>query len=60
MELLRLGPYPIERVHVNGNDTLRISQNVTDRVNIRCRLSPFIPPLIFLSDLSLVGESEVA
>ena len=43
LESLWLGPYPIERVHVNGNVTLRISQNVTDRVNIR-RIKPFSSP----------------
>jgi transposase InsO family protein len=40
MESMWLGPYPIEQVHANGNVTLRISQNVTDRVNIR-RVKPF-------------------
>jgi hypothetical protein len=39
MESLWQGPYRIEQVHVNGNVTLRISQNVTDRVNIR-RIKP--------------------
>ena len=29
------GPYPIERVHVNGNLTIKLRPSVTKRINIR-------------------------
>ena len=35
-----MGPYAIERVHVNGNLTLQLRQGVTERVNIR-RVLPY-------------------
>jgi hypothetical protein len=35
-----MGPYPIERVHVNGNLTLQLCQGVTERINIR-RVLPY-------------------
>ena len=34
------GPYAITRVHTNGNVTLRLSEGVTERVNIR-RIKPY-------------------
>ena len=34
------GPYPIERVHVNGNLTIKLRPGVTERINIR-RLIPY-------------------
>ena len=36
------GPYPILRVHVNGNITLRLRPGVTERINIR-RVIPYKP-----------------
>jgi transposase InsO family protein len=35
-----MGPYAIERVHVNGNLTLQLRQGVTERINIR-RVLPY-------------------
>ena len=34
------GPYPIERVHVNGNLTILLPPGVTERINIR-RVQPY-------------------
>ena len=34
------GPYTIERVHVNGNLTIRLRPGVTERINIR-RVLPY-------------------
>mgnify|MGYP003310375325 CR=1 FL=1 len=34
------GPYPIERVHVNGNLTILLRPGVTERINIR-RIIPY-------------------
>ncbi|EJK52118.1 hypothetical protein THAOC_28646, partial [Thalassiosira oceanica] len=34
------GPYSITRVHVNGNVTLQLNPNVTERINIR-RIQPY-------------------
>ena len=34
------GPYAITRVHTNGNVTLKLSEGVTERVNIR-RIKPY-------------------
>ena len=34
------GPYTIERVHVNGNLTIKLRDGVTERINIR-RVSPY-------------------
>ena len=34
------GPYPIERVHVNGNLTIKLRPGVTKRINIR-QLIPY-------------------
>ena len=35
-----MGPYTIERVHVNGNLTLQLRQGVTECINIR-RVLPY-------------------
>ena len=35
-----LSPYAITRVHTNGNVTLKLSEGVTERVNIR-RIKPY-------------------
>ena len=35
-----LGPYTIQRVHVNGNITIQLSEGVTERINIR-RVKPY-------------------
>jgi hypothetical protein len=40
LEERHVGPYRIERVHVNGTLTIRKDPNVTERINIR-RLKPF-------------------
>jgi hypothetical protein len=34
------GPYPINRVHVNGNLTIELRNGVTERINIR-RVLPY-------------------
>ncbi len=34
------GPYPIERVHINGNVTILLRPGVTERINIR-RIQPY-------------------
>ena len=34
------GPFTIERVHVNGNLTIKLCEGVTERINIR-RVIPF-------------------
>ena len=34
------GPFTIERVHINGNLTIRLREGVTERVNIR-RVRPY-------------------
>ena len=34
------GPYPIERVHVNGNVTIALKPGVLERINI-CRVKPY-------------------
>ena len=39
------GPYPIERVHVNGNVTIALKPGVLERINIR-RVKPYRPPTI--------------
>ena len=37
------GPYPIERVHVNGNVTIALRPGVLERINIR-RVKPYHEP----------------
>ena len=37
------GPYTITRVHVNGNVTVKLRNNVTERLNIR-RVKPYHEP----------------
>ena len=37
------GPFPIKRVHVNGNLTIELRQGVTERINIR-RVKPYHTP----------------
>jgi len=37
------GPYPIERVHVNGNVTIALKPGVLERINIR-RVKPYFEP----------------
>jgi hypothetical protein len=34
------GPYEVSRVHTNGNVTIRLAPNVTERINIR-RIKPY-------------------
>jgi hypothetical protein len=34
------GPYTIERVHVNGNSTILLCEEITERINIR-RVLPY-------------------
>jgi hypothetical protein len=34
------GPYTIERVHVNGNLTILLCEEITERINI-CRVLPY-------------------
>ena len=34
------GPYPIERVHVNGTITINLRPGITERINIR-RIAPY-------------------
>ena len=36
------GPFPIRRVHVNGNVTIALRAGVTERINIR-RVKPYRP-----------------
>ena len=35
MKPLFTGPYAITQVHTNGTVTIRLSDNVTERINIR-------------------------
>ena len=37
------GPYPIERVHVNGNVTIALKPGVLERIDIR-RVKPYFKP----------------
>ena len=37
------GPYPIERVHVNGNVTIALKPGVLERINIR-QVKPYFEP----------------
>ena len=37
------GPYPIERVHVNGNVTIALKPGVLERINIR-HVKPYFEP----------------
>ena len=37
------GPYPIQKVHVNGNVTVELREGVTERLNIR-RIKPYRIP----------------
>ena len=37
------GPYNIEKVHCNGNVTVKLRPNVTERINIR-RVTPYHEP----------------
>ena len=39
------GPYPIERVHVNGNVTIALRPGVLERINIR-RVKPYHEPTL--------------
>ena len=39
------GPYSIQRVHVNGNVTIQLREDVTERINI-CRVKPYHTPTI--------------
>ena len=39
------GPYPIERVHVNGNVTIALKPGVLERINIR-RVKPYHEPTL--------------
>ena len=39
------GPYPIERVHVNGNVTVALKPGVLERINIR-RVKPYHEPTL--------------
>ena len=43
LEQLWDGPYPIERVHVNGNVTIALKPGVLERINIR-RVKPYFEP----------------
>ena len=49
------GPYPIERVHVNGNVTIVLRPGVIERINM-CRLKPYHEPT---SPPHAVGEEDV-
>ena len=44
------GPYPIQRVHVNGNVTIQLCEGVTERINIR-RVKPYHLPTIEPSNI---------
>jgi len=37
-----LGPYPITRIHTNGTVVIRLSPDITERINIR-RIKPYRP-----------------
>ena len=39
------GPYPIERVHANGNVTIALRPGVLERINIR-RFKPYHEPTL--------------
>ena len=39
------GPYPIERVHVNGNLTIALKPGVLERINIS-RIKPYLEPTL--------------
>jgi hypothetical protein len=40
LEPRSVGPYTIERVHTNGNVTIRTHPNMTERINVR-RIKPY-------------------
>ena len=40
LDIRREGPYPIKRVHVNGNVTIALKPGVLERINI-CRVKPY-------------------
>ena len=44
------GPYPITRVHLNGNVTVQLRAGVTERLNIR-RVKPYHAPTTAPDDL---------
>ena len=39
------GPYPIKRVHVNGDVTIALKPGILERINICCVKSYFEPEL---------------
>ena len=51
------GPFPIQRVHCNGNVTIELKQGVTERINIR-RVKPYHEPTITLSQ-SMTAHDDI-